>query len=186
MKAIFDFTISFFISILLLIPALIIFILVKLSSPGPGLYWSNRIGAGNVTFRMPKFRTMYLSAPEVATDKLRDPLKWITPLGAFLRRSSLDEIPQLWCVMSGKMSLVGPRPALFNQYDLILERTKLGVHILKPGITGLAQVSGRDNLSVSEKVLLDLKYLENHSLLFDAKIIGQTVIQVFSRANISH
>ena len=159
---------------------------VCLESPGPALHWSKRVGRDNLIFRMPKFRTMRTGAPNVATHLLADPDQWITPLGRFLRRTSLDELPQLWSVLAGDMSLVGPRPALFNQDDLVALRTQCGVHRLRPGLTGWAQVNGRDELPIPRKVELDLEYLQRRSLSFDAAILVRTACQAFTGAGVSH
>lgn len=172
--------------VLFAIPMALIAIAVKLTSKGPILYWSDRVGRGNCVFRMPKFRSMLTYAPEVATHLLREPTAYLTPIGGFLRRSSLDELPQLYSVLRGDLSLVGPRPALFNQYDLITLRTESGVSWLIPGITGLAQVSGRDDLPICEKVRLDTEYMRNCSLLLDVKILALTVLKVARREGVSH
>ena len=159
---------------------------VRLESPGPSLHWSKRVGRGNRIFRMPKFRTMRTDAPDVATHLLEDPARWITPLGGFLRRSSLDELPQLWSVLMGDMSLVGPRPALFNQDDLVALRTQHGVDRLRPGLTGWAQINGRDELPIPQKAALDREYLERMSLAFDLKIILATARAALSGKGVSH
>ena len=173
--------------LLLLSPVLIaIAIAVRLESPGPALFWSRRVGRDNVIFRMPKFRTMRTGAPNVATHLLTDPDQWITPLGRFLRRTSLDELPQLWSVLKGDMSLVGPRPALFNQEDLVSLRTAGGVHRLRPGLTGWAQVNGRDELPIPQKVSFDVEYLQRRSLAFDLMIIAQTARAAVSGRGVSH
>ncbi|MCK6596117.1 MAG: sugar transferase [Bacteriovoracaceae bacterium] len=172
-------------SIIFFIPFWIIVILVKLTSPGPAIHWSKRIGKNNQIFLMPKFRTMRIDTPQVATHLL-DGKSYLTPIGGFLRKSSLDEIPQLISVLKGDMSLVGPRPALFNQYDLMELRTKHGVHMLLPGVTGWAQINGRDELSIPEKVEYDADYLKRKSLSFDVKIIFLTVLKVVLRKGISH
>ena len=161
-------------------------IAVRLESPGPALHWSKRVGRGNRIFAMPKFRTMRLGTPDVATHLLADPDHWVTPLGRFLRRTSLDEIPQLWSVLKGDMSLVGPRPALFNQDDLVALRTKAGVEKLRPGLTGWAQINGRDELPIPEKARLDREYLERRSLAFDLRILAATAISAFSGRGITH
>ena len=166
--------------------AAVIAALVKVTSPGPALYWSNRIGRNNNIFRMPKFRTMKIGTPSVATHLLDDPSKHLTSIGGFLRTTSLDELPQLWSVIAGHMSLVGPRPALFNQDDLVALRTQAGVHSLQPGITGWAQINGRDELSIPDKVLLDAQYLERQSLMFDVKILWSTIVRVLRRDAVSH
>ena len=159
---------------------------VRLESPGPALHWSRRMGRGNRIFRMPKFRTMRTDAPDVATHLLDEPGRWITPLGSFLRRTSLDELPQLWSVLAGDMSLVGPRPALFNQDDLVALRTEAGVDVLRPGLTGWAQINGRDELPIPEKARLDREYLERMSLAFDLKIILATAKAALSGRGVSH
>ena len=159
---------------------------VRLESPGPALHWSKRVGRGNAIFRMPKFRTMRTGAPDVATHLLADPDAWVTPLGGFLRRTSLDELPQLWSVFTGQMSLVGPRPALFNQDDLVALRTEAGVHTLRPGLTGWAQINGRDELPIPEKVKLDAEYLERRSLAFDLRILAGTALAAVTARGVSH
>lgn len=159
---------------------------VRLSSPGPAIHWSRRVGRGNRFFAMPKFRSMRTDTPDVATHLLADPQQWITPLGRFLRRSSLDELPQLWSVLVGDMSLVGPRPALFNQDDLVALRTEAGVHRLRPGVTGWAQVNGRDELPVPEKVRLDAEYLSRQSFGFDLAIILATAKAAVTARGVSH
>lgn len=161
-------------------------IAVRLESPGPSLHWSRRVGRRNRIFDMPKFRTMRTGAPDVATHLLDDPKEWVTPLGRFLRRSSLDELPQLWSVVKGDMSLVGPRPALFNQDDLVMLRTKAGVDALRPGLTGWAQINGRDELPIGEKARLDREYLERMSIAFDLRILAATALSAFSGRDVSH
>ncbi|MCE5181800.1 MAG: sugar transferase [Anaerolineaceae bacterium] len=161
-------------------------LLVKLTSPGPVFYWSNRVGRENRIFRMPKFRTMRLDTPAVATHLLNGPEQYLTPVGGFLRRTSLDELPQIWSILTGKMSLVGPRPALFNQDDLVAQRTEVGVHHLVPGLTGWAQINGRDELPIPRKVQLDVEYLQNISLFLDLKIIFLTFVKVLKRDGVSH
>ena len=170
----------------LFIPMLLIALIVKLSSRGPVLYWSDRVGKDNTIFRMPKFRTMRTDTPAVATHLLNDPDIYLTPIGKFLRKSSLDELPQLWSVLKGDMSFVGPRPALFNQDDLIKLRTEKGVHRLIPGVTGWAQVNGRDDLPIPVKVDFDEFYLNNQSFLFDLKILWLTFLKVIKREGVSH
>jgi O-antigen biosynthesis protein WbqP len=165
---------------------LVLGLAVRLDSPGPAIHWSKRVGRGNRSFRMPKFRTMRIDTPDVATHLLAEPGRWITPLGRFLRRSSLDELPQLWSVLAGDMSLVGPRPALFNQDDLIDLRTRAGVERLRPGVTGWAQVNGRDELPIPEKVRLDREYLERMSFGFDLRIIAATALAAFTARGVSH
>jgi len=159
---------------------------VRLTSPGPAIHWSRRVGRGNREFPMPKFRSMRTDTPDVATHLLEDPQRWITPIGRFLRRSSLDELPQLWSVLKGDMSLVGPRPALFNQHDLVELRTMAGVERLRPGVTGWAQVNGRDELPIPEKVRLDAEYLERQSFAFDLAIILATLRQAIRARGVSH
>ena len=168
-------------------PALLgLAIAVRLESRGPALHWSKRVGRSNRLFRMPKFRTMRTDAPDVATHLLENPAEWITPLGGFLRRTSLDELPQLWSVLAGDMSLVGPRPALFNQDDLVALRTQAGVDVLRPGLTGWAQVNGRDELPIPEKVRLDAEYLARRSLAFDLRILLATAAAAVSGRGVSH
>ncbi len=159
---------------------------VRVDSPGPAIHWSRRVGRGNRIFGMPKFRSMRIDTPDVATHLLEDPAKWVTPLGRFLRRSSLDELPQLWSVLKGDMSLVGPRPALFNQDDLVALRTEAGVDRLRPGVTGWAQVNGRDELPIGEKVKLDREYLERQSFGFDLAILLATARVAFTGRGVSH
>lgn len=159
---------------------------VRLDSPGPALHWSSRVGRHNALFKMPKFRTMKTGAPNVATHLLGDPDAWVTPLGRFLRRTSLDELPQLWSVLLGDMSLVGPRPALFNQDDLVALRTQSGVHALRPGVTGWAQINGRDDLPTPDKARLDADYLERQGMVFDLAIIARTLTSAFSGRGVRH
>ena len=165
---------------------LIIAVLVRITSKGPALYWSDRVGRNNKIFKMPKFRSMLIDTPSVATHLLDNPDSCLTPIGGFLRRSSLDELPQLFSVLKGEMSFVGPRPALYNQNDLIILRSKKGINTLLPGITGLAQINGRDELTISEKVALDLEYLNHKSLWFDIKILLKTFLKVVKRVGVSH
>lgn len=165
---------------------LLVALAVRLESRGPSLHWSRRVGRGNALFPMPKFRTMRIGTPDVATHLLHDPGQWITPLGAFLRRSSLDELPQLWSVLRGDMSLVGPRPALFNQDDLIALRTEAGVHLLRPGLTGWAQINGRDELPIPDKARLDREYLDRQTLALDVRIIAMTAIQALTGRGVTH
>ena len=186
MKKFFDFTLSLTALIMLLPPIILIALLVKVTSPGPVLYWSDRVGRHNRIFRMPKFRTMRTGTPAVATHLLTDPKQFLTPAGSFLRKSSLDELPQLWSILCGDMSFVGPRPALFNQQDLIELRTEQGVSTILPGLTGLAQVSGRDELAIPEKVRLDAEYMQRQSLFFDIKIIFLTFLKVVRRDGVTH
>ena len=186
MKRAFDICLGCLAAMILIVPALIVAIGVRLTSKGPTLYWSDRVGRNNVIFKMPKFRSMRVGTPAVATHLLADPSSHLTPIGSFLRKNSLDELPQLWSILAGKMSFVGPRPALFNQQDLIALRTELGVHILVPGLTGWAQVNGRDELPISEKVKLDVVYLQRQSLWFDTCILWQTFVKVLGRDGVSH
>jgi O-antigen biosynthesis protein WbqP len=186
MKRLFDLVLSALGIIVLALPLLMVALAVKLTSPGPVLYWSDRVGRHNRKFRMPKFRSMRTDTPAVATHLLQDPDAWLTPIGAFLRKTSLDELPQLWSILAGDMSVVGPRPALFNQDDLIALRTERGVHELAPGLTGWAQVNGRDELPIPQKVALDVEYLRRRSFLFDLRIVWLTVIKVLRRDGISH
>ena len=186
MKRIFDLLLSVLILPLLVIPMLLICIAVRLSSKGSALYWSNRIGRNNEIFKMPKFRSMLIDTPDVATHLLNNPDSHLSPIGGFLRHSSLDELPQLFSVLKGDMSFVGPRPALFNQDDLIALRTTNGVGKLLPGITGWAQVNGRDELSIADKVALDVEYLNRQSFWFDMKILWMTFLKVIKRDGVSH
>ena len=185
-KRIFDIFLALCAFCLLLMPLIIVSIVVKITSKGPVLYWSNRVGINNQIFRMPKFRSMQVGAPVVATHLLENPNAYLTPIGQFLRRSSIDELPQIWCILCGSMSWVGPRPALFNQEDLIALRTLCGVEQLVPGVTGWAQINGRDELDISRKVQFDHEYLLNRSLLLDVKILFWTFIKVLARKNITH
>jgi O-antigen biosynthesis protein WbqP len=185
-KRLFDLLVSALAVILLALPLLVVALAVKLTSPGPALYWSDRVGRHNRIFRMPKFRSMRIGTPAVATHLLQDPDAWLTPIGAFLRKSSLDELPQLWSILAGDMSFVGPRPALFNQDDLVALRTERGVHELVPGLTGWAQVNGRDELPIPDKVALDVEYLRRRSFLFDLRILWLTVVKVLKRDGVSH
>ena len=169
-----------------LLPLAAIALVVRLTSKGPALYWSDRVGRNNLIFRMPKFRTMRTDTPIVATHMLDDPASWLTPVGAFLRKSSLDELPQLWSILVGDMTLVGPRPALFNQADLIALRTELGVHTLTPGLTGWAQVNGRDELPIPQKVKFDAEYLSRQSFTFDIYILWLTVVKVVRGDGVAH
>ena len=186
MKRLFDLALGLCAALVLALPILLVALLVRLTSPGPALYWSDRVGKGNRIFRMPKFRSMRVGTPEVATHLLQDPVPHLTPIGSFLRKSSLDELPQLWSILKGDMSFVGPRPALFNQDDLIALRTQYGVHELVPGLTGWAQVNGRDELPIPEKVQLDVEYLQRQSLWFDIRILWLTFVKVLRRDGVSH
>jgi O-antigen biosynthesis protein WbqP len=186
MKRLFDIVLASFLVLVLSVPLAIIAFLVKLTSPGPAMHWSERIGRNNVIFRMPKFRTMRIETPQVATHLLTDPARYVTPIGRFLRRTSLDELPQLISILRGDMSFVGPRPALFNQQDLIDLRTEKGVHVLTPGLTGWAQINGRDELPIPRKVEFDEFYLHHRSLAFDLRIIWRTFLKVVRRDGVSH
>jgi len=186
MKRAFDLSLAIIVSLIFLLPILVVALAVRLTSKGPILYWSDRVGRHNQIFKMPKFRSMQIGTPAVATHLLKDPGAYLTPIGSFLRKSSLDELPQLWRILVGDMSFVGPRPALFNQHDLIELRTKAGVHQLVPGLTGWAQINGRDELPIPEKVALDVEYLHRQSFLFDIKIILLTAWKVLKRDNVTH
>jgi O-antigen biosynthesis protein WbqP len=186
MKRIFDLFLCFIAFIFLFILILPIALLVIFTSKGPVIFWSKRVGQNNHLFLMPKFRSLRVDAPEVATHLLNNPDQWLTSVGHFLRKSSLDELPQMWSIFKGDMSFVGPRPALYNQDDLIALRTLAGVHILKPGLTGWAQVNGRDELSIPEKVKLDQVYLQRQSFWFDAYIIWMTFLKVLRRDGVLH
>ena len=186
MKRTIDLIIVFFLLAILCIPMAVISIMVFLTSRGPIFYWSDRVGQNNIIFKMPKFRTMVKGAPNVATHLLGNPDSFVTPIGSFLRQTSLDELPQLFSVLQGEMSMIGPRPALFNQYDLIALRSKKGVDKLIPGITGWAQVNGRDELSISNKVIYDEEYLNNQSFFLDLKILWMTLLKVLNRDSVSH
>lgn len=185
-KRFFDLSVAFIALIAFSLLFFLLSITIKLTSRGPILYWSNRIGRGNIIFRMPKFRTMQVGTPAVATHLLSDSGQYLTPVGSFLRKSSLDELPQLWSILIGDMSFVGPRPALFNQDDLITLRTQYGVDELVPGLTGWAQVNGRDELSIPLKVQYEVEYLQKQSFWFDMKILGLTFLKVVRRAGVSH
>lgn len=185
-KRLVDLVLSLAAGVVLMIPLVVVAVLVKLTSRGPALYWSDRVGRNNVIFRMPKFRSMKIDTPAVATHLLANPQAHLTPIGSFLRKSSLDELPQLWSVLKGEMSLVGPRPALFNQHDLVALRTERGVHVLLPGVTGWAQINGRDELPIPDKVALDVEYLQRHSLAMDMTILWKTVLKVVRRDGVSH
>ncbi|RFO95935.1 UDP-phosphate galactose phosphotransferase [Rhodoferax lacus] len=186
MKRCFDVALVTVAGVVLLLPLVYTAILVRLSSRGPVLYWSDRVGQHNRVFKMPKFRSMRIGTPAVATHLLADPASHLTPIGSFLRKSSLDELPQLWSILKGDMSFVGPRPALFNQADLIQLRTEQGVHRLLPGLTGWAQVNGRDEIPIPQKVALDREYLERQSFGFDMKILLLTAVKVLKRDNVTH
>ena len=186
MKRLFDVFLAVVVAVILVVPCTVVALLVKITSPGPVLYWSDRVGRHNRIFKMPKFRSMRTGTPAVATHLLADPDAYITPVGRFLRKSSLDELPQLWSIIKGDMSFVGPRPALFNQDDLIAQRTQYGVHELVPGLTGWAQVNGRDELPIPQKVALDKEYAQRQSIGFDIKILSLTALKVIMRSNVSH
>jgi len=186
MKRIFDILLALLLLVILLIPILVITGTVRLTSKGPALYWSDRVGKHNHLFRMPKFRSMKTYTPAVATHLLEDPKSTLTPIGDFLRKSSLDELPQLWNILKGDMSFVGPRPALFNQADLIQLRTEQHIDSLAPGLTGWAQINGRDELPVIQKVELDKYYLRHQSFKFDIKILWLTFIKVIRKEGVSH
>ena len=173
-------------ALVLAVPLAVVAILVRLTSSGPALYWSDRVGRNNQIFKMPKFRSMRVGTPAVATHLLANPASHLTPIGSFLRKSSLDELPQLWSILLGDMSFVGPRPALFNQTDLIEQRTALGVHRLVPGLTGWAQVNGRDELPIPQKVALDAYYARHQSLALDLRVIWMTFLNVLRRDGVSH
>jgi O-antigen biosynthesis protein WbqP len=186
MKRMFDLVLALVAAVLLALPILIVALAVQLTSPGATIHWSARVGRHNCIFKMPKFRSMRSDTPSVATHLLQNPERWLTPIGSFLRKSSLDELPQLWSILRGDMSFVGPRPALFNQNDLIELRTEKGVHELVPGLTGWAQVNGRDELPIPQKVQLDLEYLQRQSLLFDLKILWMSALKVLARDGVTH
>jgi O-antigen biosynthesis protein WbqP len=186
MKRLFDLCLSLIAGFFLIVPFLLVALLVRLSSVGPVLYWSDREGRANRIFKMPKFRTMKVDTPAVATHLLADPEQFLTPIGSFLRKSSLDELPQLWSIIKGDMSFVGPRPALFNQDDLIALRMQYGVDQLVPGLTGWAQINGRDEIPIPEKVKLDVEYMQQQSFWFDIKIIILTFVKVLRRDGIQH
>jgi O-antigen biosynthesis protein WbqP len=185
-KRLFDLVLGLTAAALLLVPIVIVGVLVRLTSPGPALYWSDRVGRYNKIFKMPKFRSMRVGTPALATHLLANPKAHLTPFGSFLRKSSLDELPQIWSILVGDMSFVGPRPALFNQHDLIELRTQKNVHALVPGLTGWAQVNGRDELPIPRKVALDAEYLQRQGFWFDIKILWLTLLKVVQRDGVSH
>jgi O-antigen biosynthesis protein WbqP len=185
-KRLCDLVLGAILSILCAVPMLLIAAAIKLTSSGPVLYWSDRVGKDNTIFRMPKFRTMRQGTPEVATHLLAEPAEYVFPFGSFLRRTSLYELPQLYSILRGDLSFVGPRPALYNQHDLIRLRTENGVHELMPGLTGLAQIMGRDDLPIERKVQYDLEYLRNQSLVLDLKIVMKTFLKVAAQDGVSH
>lgn len=186
MKRLFDLFLAVFTMVLIALPFGLIALLIRLTSTGPVFYWSDRIGQRNRIFRMPKFRSMRMGTPAVATHLLAEANTYLTPIGSFLRKSSLDELPQIWSILKGDMSFVGPRPALFNQDDLIALRTEQGVHELVPGLTGWAQVNGRDELPIPEKVKLDVEYMHRQSFGFDLLILWLTLVKVLRRDGVSH
>ena len=185
-KRLFDLIIIHFATIVFLVPFVMVFVAVKCTSPGPALYWSKRLGRNGVFFMMPKFRSMLVDTPEVASDKLANPEKYMTGIGALLRRTSLDELPQIISVLKGDMSIVGPRPALHTQHKLIEQREKLGINRLRPGITGLAQVNGRDELALAKKIEFDYIYLQRHCMVLDLKILILTVLNVAKSKGVKH
>ena len=186
MKRLFDLCLALSAALILVFPFLLVWLMVRLTSKGPALYWSDRVGRHNVIFKMPKFRSMRVDTPAVATHLLSNPEQFLTPIGSFLRKSSLDELPQLLSIIKGDMSFVGPRPALFNQDDLIALRTQHGVDALMPGLTGWAQINGRDELPIPDKVKLDVAYMQRQSLWFDVWIIVLTFVKVLRRDGIQH
>jgi len=186
LKRLFDLTAAIAALFILAFPILLVALAVRVSSPGPVVYWSDRVGRDNNMFRMPKFRTMRVGAPEFPTHLMRDPERWVTPIGSFLRRSSMDELPQLWSILRGEMSFVGPRPVLCSEQDLISLRTSLGLHRLTPGLTGWAQINGRDELTTPEKLRLDAEYLRRRSFWFDLAILFATIGKVITREGVSH
>jgi O-antigen biosynthesis protein WbqP len=185
-KRTFDLLLAVFAALVFITPVTLVAILVRLTSIGPALYWSDRVGRNNEIFKMPKFRSMRVGTPAVATHLLGNPASHLTPIGSFLRKSSLDELPQLWSILAGNMSFVGPRPALFNQQDLIELRTQKGVHKLMPGLTGWAQVNGRDELPIPQKVTLDAEYLVRQGFWFDIKILWLTFVKVLRSDGVTH
>ncbi|MEQ9107768.1 MAG: sugar transferase [Limnobacter sp.] len=186
MKRLFDLLLCLGVLAVLAMPILAVALAVRLTSKGPALYWSDRVGIHNRIFKMPKFRSMRVGTPAVATHLLSDPASYLTPIGSFIRKTSLDELPQLWSILKGDMSFVGPRPALFNQQDLIDMRTEKGVHNILPGLTGWAQVNGRDDIPIVQKVQLDSEYLQRQSLMFDIQILWLTFLKVVKRDGVSH
>lgn len=185
-KRVFDLLVCVILACLLFLPMVIIAIMIFSTSKGPVLFWSDRIGINNEVFKMPKFRTMLINTPVVATHLIKNSDELLSPIGGFLRRFSLDEFPQLFSILKGDMSFVGPRPALYNQFDLIEMRKNKGIHNLKPGLTGWAQINGRDNISLSNKVDLDFEYLQHKSFIFDLKIIKLTILKVIMKEDVSH
>ncbi len=186
MKRLFDLALATLVVLLLILPCSAVAVIVRITSRGPVLYWSDRVGRYNRIFKMPKFRSMRVGTPAVATHLLSDPDTYLTPIGSFLRKSSLDELPQIWSIIKGDMSFVGPRPALYNQHDLIELRTQSGVHTLMPGLTGWAQVNGRDELPIPQKVALDTEYLRRQTIKFDIRILFMTAAKVIMRSDVTH
>ena len=186
MKRLFDLILAMILIMVLLVPMLVIMLAIRLTSKGPALYWSDRIGFDNSIYKMPKFRSMRVDTPQVATHLMSNPDKFLSPIGRFLRQTSLDELPQLLSILKGDMSFVWPRPALYNQEDLITLRSEYGLHRLLPGLTGWAQVNGRDDLSISEKVVLEVEYMRRKSIWFDLKILWLTFLKVINRKGVSH
>ena len=186
MKRLLDLLLCFIAIFVLIIPLFLIFVLILFISGSPVIYWSDRVGRDGQIFRMPKFRTMQIDTPDVASHLLANPCQYLIPMGSFLRKSSLDELPQLWNILTGEMSFVGPRPALFNQEDLIALRAEYGVNKLTPGLTGWAQVNGRDELSVPSKVQFDVEYLKRRSFCMDVKILGLTILKIIRRTGVTH
>ena len=186
LKRLFDLLLAVVAAFVLALPIAVVALAVRITSPGPVLYWSDRVGRGNRIFKMPKFRSMRIGTPAVATHLLTDADRYLTPIGSLLRKSSLDELPQLWSILAGDMSFVGPRPALFNQDDLIALRAQHGVDQLVPGLTGWAQINGRDELPIPEKVALDAEYLRRRSFAFDCLILWKTAIKVIRRDGVAH
>lgn len=186
MKRLFDLSLSLVAAIILLVPFVFVLLAVRLTSAGPALYWSDRVGQHNALFKMPKFRSMRVDTPAVATHLLNNPAQYLTPIGSFLRKTSLDELPQLWSIIKGDMRFVGPRPALFNQEDLITLRRHYGVDALLPGLTGWAQINGRDELPIPQKVAFDVYYLTHQSICLDIKIIALTFVKVLKKEGVKH
>ena len=186
MRRITDILIASALLVLMIFPMVLVYIVIRIDSPGSGLFWSERVGMNNINFMMPKFRTMHIGTVPVATHLLDNPSNYLTRVGNILRRASIDELPQLYSILRGQMTFVGPRPALFNQNDLIKLRTKNNVHTLLPGVTGWAQINGRDNISIEEKVIFDVEYLERKSILFDLHIILLTLLKVLKKEDVSH
>jgi len=186
MKRAFDLLLGLGVAVVLALPMLLVALAVKATSSGPALYWSDRVGRDNLLFKMPKFRSMRIDTPALPTHLLKDGASYLTPIGGFIRKSSLDELPQLWSILRGDMSFVGPRPALFNQDDLVALRTERGIDKLRPGLTGWAQINGRDELSIPDKVALDEVYLKRQSLALDIEILWKTALKVAKGSGVSH